>query len=211
MLESITSILTSYITSHIETAGYSAIFVLMLLESMLIPIPSEVTMPFAGFLVSQGKLNFWLVCFIGAAANLAGSLIAYYFGKKGGQVIVYSVVRKYGKFLLISVDEVEQAEKWFKNHGELIAFGSRLLPVVRTFISLPAGMSGMNVYKFSIYSFAGALVWSAILTQAGVVLGKNWHLLEGIFSKFQFFIIGAFVLLVVWYIWHKIKKIRKIN
>lgn len=210
MLEGISAFFVENITWVVQTQGYLAIFVLMALESMLIPIPSEITMPFAGFLVSQGKLNFWLVSFTGALANLIGSLAAYWLGRWGQRGIILSLVKKYGKFLLISVHEVERAEKWFRNHGELIAFSARLLPVIRTFISLPAGMSGMNVYKFSLYTFVGAFIWSTVLTQIGVVLGNNWHSIEGIFRKFQFFIMAVLILLVVWYIWHKVKGIRQI-
>lgn len=207
MLENLTAFFIDTIISNIENSGYLAVFILMTLESALVPIPSEITMPFAGFLVSQGKLNFWFIVTIGAVANLTGSLIAYWIGS-WGQDRVHFLVRKYGKYLLISVDDVERAERWFRTHGELIAFGSRLLPVVRTFISLPAGIAKMNIKKFALYTFAGAFIWSAFLAYIGVVLGKNWHSLEPIFRRFQFVIVGLLVALIVWYFWHKIRKIR---
>lgn len=197
------------ITNSIATLGYPAIFVLMTLESALIPIPSEITMPFAGFLVGLGKLNFWIVVFIGALANLTGSLGAYALGFWGQEKFVKSLIKKYGKYLLITYDEVETAERWFRKRGELIAFGSRLLPVVRTFISLPAGFSQMNVVKFSIYSFAGALIWTMFLTYLGVILGENWNALEAYFRKFDIAIIIGSIVLVGIYIWYKIKKIKK--
>lgn len=207
MLETLSSILASLITSVIESSGYLAVFVLMTLESVLIPIPSEITMPFAGFLVSLGRLNFFLVILTGAFANLTGSLAAYGLGSLGKER-VHILVRKYGKFLLISVSEIERAEKWFRTYGEIIAFGSRLLPVVRTFISLPAGMARMNIYKFAVYSFLGSLIWSSILTYIGVILGNNWQALEPMFRKFQFVLIGALILVFAWYIWHKVKKVN---
>ncbi len=196
------------ITTGVEQYGYIAVFVLMTLESALIPIPSEVTMPFAGFMASQGKLDLWIVIIVGALANLFGSLIVYYLGRWAGPVVIHSLVRKYGKYVLITIDEVETSERWFREHGEIIAFFSRVLPVVRTFISLPAGMSKMDVKKFSIYSFAGALIWSSILTYIGYVLGQNWHSLEKYFRQFQYVIVGVVVGLAVWYVWHKVKKIR---
>lgn len=199
-----------WITNFIAQIGYPAIFVLMTLESALIPIPSEITMPFAGFLVGRGLLNFWIAVFLGSLGNLAGSLIAYVLGYWGQKRFVKNLIRKYGKFLLITYDEIERAEKWLRNHGELIAFGSRLMPVVRTFISLPAGFSQMNVTKFSIYSFAGALFWSIFLTYSGVLLGKNWNILEDYFRKFDIFIVGAGIALVVGYFGYKFKKIRTV-
>lgn len=207
MLENLTAFLIERITQVIETHSHLAIFVLMTLESALIPLPSEVTMPFAGFLASQGKINFWLVVVVGALANLTGSLITYWLGTRGRER-VHSWVKSYGKYLLITLDEVETAEGWFKRHGEAIAFFSRLLPVVRTFISLPAGISGMNVKKFALYTFAGALLWSTFLAYIGVVLGKNWHLLEPIFRRFQFVIVGGVIILIVLYFWRKIRKIH---
>lgn len=194
------------ITNSISTWGYLAVFILMMLESALIPIPSEITMPFAGFMVGQGLLNFWLVVLIGSLANLAGSLVAYALGYWGQEKFVRNLIKRYGKYLLISLDEVETAEKWFRQKGELIAFGSRLLPVIRTFISLPAGFSQMNVIKFSVFSFAGALIWSTGLTYLGVVLGKNWNILEVYFRQFNLVIVLAGVIIAGLYVHHKLKR-----
>lgn len=201
--------LASLITNSIASIGYPAVFFLMTLESALIPIPSEVTMPFAGFLAGIGKLNFWLVVTIGAFGNLVGSLMAYALGYWGQEKFVRKLVMSYGKYLLITYGEVETAEKWFRNHGGKIAFFSRLLPVVRTFISLPAGFSEMNVVKFSLYTFAGAFIWSAILAYLGVILGNNWGSLEVYFRKFNVIIMISLLLLVAAYVYHKVKKLQK--
>lgn len=201
--------IAALITNMIATAGYPAVFVLMTLESVLIPIPSEVTMPFAGFLVGLGKLDFWLVVFFGAFGNLVGSLLAYALGFWGQGAVVEKLVKKYGKYLLVTYEEVEQSERWFRLHGGKIAFFSRLLPVVRTFISLPAGMAKMNLFKFSLYTFLGSLFWSAFLTYLGVVLGQNWHVLETYFRKFDILIVISGLALVGFYVFHKIKKIRQ--
>lgn len=200
-----------WITNSISSWGYFGVFILMALESALIPIPSEVTMPFAGFLVGLGKLNFWLIVIVGSLANLLGSLLAYALGYWGQEKFVRQLVKKYGKFLLITYDEVETAERWFRQRGELIAFGSRLMPVVRTFISLPAGFSQMNVFKFSLYTFLGAFIWTGVLTYLGVILGENWNILEVYFRKFDFLIVGLGVGAVVFYVWYKLKKIKKQN
>lgn len=193
------------IINFISQAGYPAIFGLMVLESALIPIPSEITMPFAGFLASQGKVDFWLVVLIGAAGNLTGSLIAFSLGFWGQEKYVKNLIGKYGKFLLISVGEVEKAQDWFKKRGELIAFGSRLMPVVRTFISLPAGFSRMNVFRFSLYTFAGAFLWSLFLAKIGATLGENWPVLEVYFRKFEVVVILLILLAIGGYAYRKMK------
>ncbi|MBI4100208.1 DedA family protein [Candidatus Microgenomates bacterium] len=197
-----------WVTDFIETVSYWGIFLLMLLESACIPIPSEITMPFGGFLAAQGKLNFMLVVLAGTAGNLVGSLIAYAFGWWGQGPIVRNSIRKWGKFVLISEDDLDRSEAWFNKYGELIVFFSRVLPVVRTFISVPAGISKMNIWKFILYTTLGSFIWSFILTQFGATLGENWEVLEVYFRKFNFIIAGLFVVAAMGYFYHKIKKLR---
>lgn len=192
----------------ISQMGYLAIFILMTLESALLPIPSEVTMPFGGFLAQQGQLNFWLVVLIGALGNLTGSLIAYAIGFFLEESLILRLIKQYGKFVLISEDEYKIAVRWFGKYGNPIAFFSRLLPAVRTFISLPAGLAEMNLLQFSFFTFVGSFLWSAVLTWIGFSLGKNWNSLEPIFKKFQYAIIAVVVLAVLWYINHKLKLIK---
>ncbi|HUW21905.1 MAG TPA: DedA family protein [Candidatus Bathyarchaeia archaeon] len=208
MINSIITFLVHWITNSISKIGYPAIFVLMFLESALVPIPSEVTMPFAGFLAAKGFFNFWLVILTGSLANLGGSLAAYALGFWGQAKLVKKLVNNFGKYLLIDYGEIEKAERWFRKRGELIAFTSRLLPVVRTFISLPAGFSQMNVLRFSVYSFFGSLIWSTVLAYLGLVLGENWAVLEVYFRKFQLVILLFLSGLVFIYVRHKLKKIR---
>ncbi|OGH07380.1 MAG: hypothetical protein A2171_02670, partial [Candidatus Levybacteria bacterium RBG_13_35_9] len=174
-------ILTGFIIQFIESTGYLGIFLLMTLESALIPIPSEVTMPFAGFLVEQGKLNFWAVVLAGAFGNLIGSLIAYALGFYLEEHIILKLVKKYGKFLLVTEHDYLKGVSLLKKYGDFVAFSSRLLPAVRTFISLPAGLAEMNVWKFSFYTFLGSFIWSAFLTYIGVYFGNEWHALEPIY------------------------------
>lgn len=207
MIEQIISYLTNLIISVISTSGYLGVFLLMTAESALIPIPSEITMTFAGYLASVGKFNFWMVVFAGALANLVGSWMAYWLGYWGEKPLVVNLIRKYGKFLLISEHEFHRSEKWFRTYGESISFFSRLLPVVRTFISLPAGISRMNFWRFSIFTFLGSFIWSAFLTYVGFVLGKNWNSLHPYYQKFEYVIVGCVAILGIYYIWHKVKKI----
>lgn len=197
--------LSQLIIHLIQQSGYLAVFVLMTLESMLVPIPSEVTMPFAGFLAQQGHVVFWIVVFLGALGNLIGSLIAYAVGYFLEESVILKLIKQYGKFILVTEHEYLRAVKWFKKYGTGVTFFSRLLPVVRTFISLPAGLAEMNIWKFSFYTFAGSLLWSALLTYIGYILGSRWESIHPLFQKFQIVIIAVLVLGILWYINHKLK------
>ncbi|HBB76110.1 MAG: hypothetical protein A2186_03765 [Candidatus Levybacteria bacterium RIFOXYA1_FULL_41_10] len=207
-MHQIVEIITTYIIQFIDTTGYVGIFALMTLESALIPLPSEITMPFAGFLVQQGKLNFWLVVFAGAFGNLIGSLIAYALGYYLEEHVVLRLIKKYGKFFLISEHEYERSLEWLRKYGDQVAFFSRVLPAVRTFISLPAGLSEMNIWKFSFYTFLGSLIWSALLTYVGVYFGGEWSILEPYFRKFQMGLGAIFLIFILWYINHKLRLIK---
>ncbi|MBI3397259.1 DedA family protein [Candidatus Woesebacteria bacterium] len=196
----ISEVIVQLLTKIIETNGLTAIFVLMALESALIPIPSEITMPFGGFLAGRGIFNFWVVVFIGASGNLAGSLLAYWLGYTKGEGWVLFAIKKWGKWILIREEEYFKAKEMFKKYGQGISFGSRLLPVIRTFISLPAGISKMDIRQFSIFTFLGSFIWSAVLAWFGLKLGQNWNALEPYFRKFQVVIVLLFVLAIGIYI-----------
>lgn len=180
----------------------------MFLESALIPIPSEVTMPFAGYLVQKGELNFIFVCVVGAVANLGGSLLAYGIGFYLEEHVILKWVDKYGKYILLTRREYESSVKWLRKYGDPIAFFSRVLPAIRTFISLPAGLAEMQIWKFSFYTFVGSLIWSVFLTAVGYYFGVKWHILEPYFKKFNIAIVVVFVLLILLYVNHKLKIIR---
>lgn len=207
-MHAIIETLSGYIIQFIEATSYFGIFILMTLESALIPIPSEITMPFSGYLVSQGELNFVLVVLVGAFANLVGSWIAYYIGYFLEETVIINWIKKYGKFLLLTVDDYEHSRKWFIKYGNSIVFFSRLLPGIRTFISLPAGLAGMNIVKFSIYTFLGSLIWCTVLTYIGYYFGENWQALEPYYRKFEFVIVAAGIIFALWYINHKLKIVK---
>jgi len=201
--------LTQLLTTNISEYGYLGVFLLMTLESVLIPIPSEITMTFAGFLSGVGVLNFWLVVAFGAFGNLIGSLIAFWLGKKIGERWLRSLIKKYGRWFLIHEVDFTKSMNWFKKYGYSIAFWSRLLPIVRTFISLPAGIANMNVAIFSVYTFIGSFAWSLFLTYLGLKLGQNWQLVEPYFRKFQLMIVGLGFAGVGFYIYSNLKRKRK--
>ena len=198
----LTSLLTSIITSY----GYLAVFLLMTAESCLIPIPSEVTMTFAGFLAGIGVFNIWVAILIGAVGNLFGSLIAFFLGRKMGEDWIRVAIKKWGKLILVHEKDFDKSLAWFAKYGQGITFGSRLLPIVRTFISLPAGISKMNTKKFALFTFIGSFIWSGVLAFLGLKLGQNWQMIDPYFRKFQFLIVGLIILAVGFYIYSHLKK-----
>ena len=197
-----------YIIQLISSTGYMGIFVLMTLESALIPIPSEITMTFSGFLASSGQLSLISVILVGTIANLVGSLIAYYIGYFLEETILLSLIKKYGKFIFLSEHEYKKAETWFQKYGDKIIFISRLLPGIRTVISLPAGMFEMDIKKFTIYTTIGCFLWSALLAYIGFALGENWQKFEGIFRKFEYIIFALIVIAVLYYLEKHLKLSR---
>ena len=205
-MEEITKFFVENLTALISTYGNLAVFILMTAESALIPIPSEITMPFAGFLAGRGVMNFWVAVTIGATGNLVGSLLAYWLGYAKGEDWVRIVIRKWGKWLLIRESEFDKAKDWFHKYGQAVAFTSRLLPIVRTFISLPAGIARMNLPRFALLTFFGSFLWSGVLAYLGLKLGQNWLSIEPYFRKFQFVIVGLGVGAVALYIYTHIKR-----
>jgi membrane protein DedA with SNARE-associated domain len=171
--------LSNFAISLIQSLGYWGVFVGMTLESACIPLPSEIIMTFSGFVVWQGNTNMTLlgITLVGAVANLFGSLIAYYVGLIGGRPIL----EKYGKYILITHSNLKRADKWFEKYGYEAVFISRMLPGIRTFISLPAGIAHMDIKKFMIYTFIGSLPWTFALGYIGFLLGPHWELIESYF------------------------------
>lgn len=204
MINFILSGLASLIIKIISSTGYFGVAMLMALESAGILIPSEVIMPFSGFLVFTGEFNFWLTVLCGAAGNLLGSMAAYWIGYAGGRPLI----EKYGKYILISHHDLAVADNFFNKYGSIAIFFSRLLPVVRTFISLPAGIAKMNFNKFIIYTFVGSLPWCLALAYLGQKLGEHWDILGVYFREFDVAIVAIIIIFIVWYIWRHIKNVK---
>ncbi|HSB28027.1 MAG TPA: DedA family protein [Pyrinomonadaceae bacterium] len=179
----------------------------MAIESACIPLPSEIIMPFSGYLVSTGQMNLWGVAVAGAVGCVIGSLVAYWVGMYGGRPLI----EKYGRYILLSRHDLDLADRWFAKYGEVIVFVSRLLPAIRTFIAFPAGVARMNLTKFVIYTFAGSLPWCLGLAYAGQKLGEQWNkddTLKTWFHRFDFVIGILGVLAVAWWIWRHLKHSR---
>ncbi|MBI3304870.1 DedA family protein [Candidatus Parcubacteria bacterium] len=183
----------------IELTSYPGIFFLMTLESAGAPVPSEIIMPFSGFLVSAGRFKLWAVVLMGTLGNLAGSLLLYWIGYFGGRPFI----ERYGKYFLLSRRELAVTERWFAKYGGPTVFFGRLLPVVRTYISLPAGLSRMPVGRFAFYTFLGSAPWSALFAWLGVRLGADWKVIEGFFQKFDIVIIAGIIAFIAWLIWRR--------
>jgi membrane protein DedA with SNARE-associated domain len=207
MIAKIIEYLSGFIVATISTLGYSGVVLLMAIESACIPLPSEIIMPFSGYLVSTGQMNLWGVAVAGAVGCVLGSLIAYWVGMYGGRPLI----EKYGRYILLSRHDLDLADRWFAKYGEIIVFVSRLLPAIRTFIAFPAGVARMNLTKFVIYTFAGSLPWCLGLAYAGQKLGEQWNkddTLKTWFHRFDFVIGILAVLAVSWWIWRHIKHSR---
>jgi len=204
------ALLTEFVTDEIARYGLLAIFVLMLLESACIPIPSEVTMLFGGalttasFLAPEQQLDFWLVVLAGTVGNVVGSWLAYWAGYSGGRPLV----DRWGRYLLIRPHEVDRAHEWFERRGQSAVFVGRLLPVIRTFISLPAGVVRMGFWRFTFYTVLGCLPWCLALTWIGALLGERWESAERLMRPFAWAIAVVLAAGIAWWIWHRIRTIR---
>ncbi len=196
MLEQLLAGIAGWILGVISSMHYGGIVLLMAIESACIPLPSEIIMPFAGFLVSKGEMTLLGIALAGAIGCVLGSIPAYYLGMFGGRPLV----EKYGKYVLISHKDLDMADRWFAQYGEITIFAGRLLPVVRTFIAFPAGVARMNMPKFIGYTFVGSFIWCGVLGYAGMKTGEHWEDLKVYFHQFHYVIAAAGLIFVAWYV-----------
>ena len=190
---SVLQALVDFVTTTIGDYGVLAVFLLMTLESACIPVPSEVIQLFAGYLVSQGRMGLVAAILAGTFGNVVGSWIAWGVGATGGR----EFIERYGKYVHVTPKRMELADRWFERYGNKIVFWSRMLPIVRTFISLPAGVARMPFWRFTLYTFLGALPWVTGLTLLGVKVGENWETWEGRLKYFDYVVAAALVAGVV--------------
>jgi membrane protein DedA with SNARE-associated domain len=200
LLDRIIAPLAAFIIWTISSLGYGGIVVLMAIESACIPLPSEIIMPFSGYLVSTGRFELVWVATAGALGCNLGSTIAYWVGSYGGR----RFIEKYGAYILMSRRDLELADRFFHRYGSATVFISRLLPVIRTFIALPAGIARMPQAKFQIYTFLGSWPWCFALAYIGMKLGEHWEsdpTLRDFLHRFDALIVGTVVLGFAWYVW----------
>jgi membrane protein DedA with SNARE-associated domain len=196
MLGQLLEVVTSFVLSFIERLGYFGVFILTALGSANIPIPSEVIIPFSGFLVAENSFNFWLVVLIGSFGELTGATFSYLIANRIDKR--FKKIREKKEYIIV--------EKWFKRFGEFSIFIGRLVPVVRTFISFPAGLFKIRLWRFMMMTFIGSFVWIFSLAYIGFFLGERWNIIEPYFRKFDFVIAMALGLGFIWWLWHHFKK-----
>jgi membrane protein DedA with SNARE-associated domain len=201
MIAWIIEILASFIIAAISSGGYMGVILLMAVESACIPLPSEIIMPFSGYLVFRGEFDLFWVGMAGAFGCVVGSVPAYYLGLHGGRPII----ERYGKYVLISHHDLDIADRWFVRYGDWAIFFSRLLPVVRTFISFPAGVARMNLPRFIFYTLIGSFPWCLGLAYIGMKLGENWDTLGIYFHKFDIVIGGLIAAGAIYYVFRHLK------
>jgi membrane protein DedA with SNARE-associated domain len=197
MVTSFLQLIGNLIVSVISTTGYPGVVILMAIESACIPLPSEVIMPFSGYLVLAGRFKLLWVGLAGAAGCNLGSIVAYYVGAMGGRPLA----EKYGRYLLVSRRDLDRADRFFARYGDGTVFFARLLPIVRTFIALPAGIARMNFLRFNVYTFLGSLPWCLALAYAGMRLGARWTALRDYFHRFDTAIGVLLIAAVAWFVY----------
>ncbi len=190
------------IVKFLSIFGYLALTVLMAFESMILPIPSELVMPFAGFLIVENQFTWFLVIIFSTLGTILGSLISYYIGYYGG----YPFINKFGKYFLLDNKTLIWTESWFRSKGGKTIFISRFIPVVRHLISIPAGMGKMNIKKFILYTILGGAIWNSFLVYLGVMLRENWQIVHDYSKLIDIVIIILLVMFIIWFIYSHLKR-----
>jgi membrane protein DedA with SNARE-associated domain len=207
MNEKILAFLVQFITHVIDVGGYAGVAALMGIESACIPLPSEIIMPFAGYVVFLGHLNLILVATAGAVGCNLGSAVAYWIGAKGGRPLV----ERYGSWVLMGHQDLDRMTHFFERYGSITVLLGRLLPVVRTFIAFPAGIAKMSKVRFHIYTFLGSWPWCLVLAYVGMKLGEKWHTdprFEQVFHRFHLAVELALLAALMWFVWSHVNRRR---
>jgi len=210
VLDALDAIVLPFLESLYERFGYIGVVIAMTIESCAIPLPSELILPFAGWSVSRGLIepltsspwSYWPAVLAGVLGNTLGSLASYALGAYGGRPLV----ERYGKYVLISAHDLELAERWFARFGEVTVFFSRMLPIVRTFISVPAGIARMPLWRFTLFSILGAVPWVMLLVWGGMQLGDHWLELKQSLKGLDYLVAAAIVAAVGIFIWRHVRR-----
>jgi len=201
-LEHLIKLLAGFVIATISATGYLGIAGLMAIESACIPLPSEIIMPFSGYLVFTGRFGLWEAALAGAVGSVIGSLAAYYVGARGGRPLA----ERYGRYVLVSHRDLEMADRWFRRHGDITILVGRMLPVVRTFIALPAGIARMSLWRFNLYTFVGSYVWCLGLAWLGLQLGERWDTLGAWFHRFDALIVALALVAAALYVYRHLRR-----
>lgn len=202
--------LATFIQDLILALGYPGVALIMFTENVFPPIPSELVMPFAGFVAGQGSLSFVGVWIAGVIGSVAGAVVLYYVGRLLGDTVLRRILRRYGKLLTVSEADYDRALKFFDKYGDAVVFFGRLIPIIRSIISIPAGADHMSLPRFLLFTTLGSAIWSGALAYAGMLLGENWHDVTGFIEQYQDIVIILGVVLVVavvaWFIYRRMRQ-----
>ncbi len=197
------------ITAIITLLSYPGIALVMFAENLFPPIPSELVMPFAGFIVGKGEMNLVAVMVAGTIGAVLGALALYYIGMWADETIIRRFIRRYGKFFFISEADIDKTLAFFEKRGEIVVFTGRLIPLVRSLISIPAGMNRMPLGRFLLWTTFGSLIWNGILTYAGIVLGSKWEDVLGLVDRYEKVALGLIAVAGIWFIASRVVKARR--
>lgn len=209
MLSELLSNASIFLSDLIATFGYTGIFIATFIENIIAPIPSEFIFPLAGYLASQGKMNIWLISLAGGLGSLLAALLLYFIGSKFNTERSRHFVDKWGKYIFVSLQDIEKAEKWFTKYGVWTILIFRLVPLGRTVVSIPAGFTKMNIMTFSILTFIGTFLWCFILTYLGFLMVENWKTISNILSEYEHIVIYAIILGIIGFLYIKRKQLAE--
>jgi membrane protein DedA with SNARE-associated domain len=207
-MEGLMETVRSLIEQIMTTLGYPGIALIMLVENLFPPIPSELVMPFAGFLVAQGTFSFVGAIGAGTLGAVAGAVVLYYIGMIAGEPLVRPFFRNYGKWFLLSEDDLDKALTTFKKHGDVMVFTGRVIPLIRSLISLPAGMNRMPFLRFLALTTVGSALWTTLLTVAGYILGRSWPMVVEFVSDYQKVVLALLAAGVLYFVYRRVQTIR---
>lgn len=200
--------LAEFVTNVIETIGYPGLTILVALENVFPPIPSEVILPLAGFMTGQGRFSFALVILATTLGSVLGALVLYGIGAAIGKRRIEALVTRYGHWALLTPDDLTKAEQWFERYGPIAVFVGRLVPIVRSLVSIPAGYQRMPLLQFIALTFFGSMLWNGALVTLGWILGDNWHAIEDYVGWLQYAVIAVVAILVVKFVWQRLRTRR---
>ena len=211
MIGEILGTLADFVIKLVSDLGYPGIVLAMAVENLFPPIPSEAVMPMAGYLTTTGRFNLWLTILTGVLGSLIGAVVLYYIGIWVGNLAFRKFLNRYGRFFMTTSKDLEAAEKWFEKHGEKSVLFCRMIPIVRSIISIPAGFTKMPLKKFMIFTTIGTTAWTTFLTVVGVVLGENWERIGPVMKKFDVVVIGVIVVAGGCYVFRKLRDRGKMS
>lgn len=200
------SVYIAEFSTHImQTLGYTGLAFMMMLESMVAPVPSELVMPFAGFLIQQNEFTWIGAIAASSLGTIIGSLIGYFMGKLGG----YPTVHYFGRYLLLEREHLEYTAKWFEKHGEITVFISRFIPVIRHLISIPAGIANMNLLRFSLFTLIGGTLWNSLLLFVGFKLREKWKIVETYSHQIDMVMVVVLIGVGGWWVWNQLERRKR--